>query len=118
MPADNQTQIWTIGHSTRNIEDFLALLSLNGIEILADVRRFPSSRKYPQFTREQLSESLIEKRIGYLPFIELGGRRRARSDSRNTAWRNTSFRGYADYMEQVEFRAGMARLLETAGEKR
>ena len=110
--------IWTIGHSTLTIDDFLKLLQLNEIKILADVRSFPSSRRYPHFNREALSESLAAEGIEYLHLPELGGRRRARSDSTNIAWRNPSFRGYADYMETEAFHAGVHRLLQIAKDNR
>jgi uncharacterized protein (DUF488 family) len=107
-------QIWTIGHSTRSIDDFLALLTTNGIRALADVRRFPGSRRLPHFGEEALAQSLTGVDIAYEHFPELGGRRRARPDSPNTAWRHPAFRGYADYMMTSEFRAGVARLLDLA----
>jgi uncharacterized protein (DUF488 family) len=116
--SEGQTNIWTVGHSMLTIGDFLKLLSLNGIRALADVRSFPSSRKHPQFNQYQLRESLAAEGIEYLHLSELGGRRRARPDSANTAWRNPSFRGYADHMETDVFRAGIERLLQLARDKR
>jgi uncharacterized protein (DUF488 family) len=110
--------IWTVGHSTLAIEDFLARLRSFQIDLLADVRSFPGSRRYPQFNKEILKSSLESAGIRYEHFRELGGRRRAKPDSLNVAWRNESFRGYADYMETEEFRAGIARLLELAGKQR
>ena len=107
-------RIWTIGHSTRNIEVFISLLEDNGIKVLVDVRSFPGSKRYPQFNKEALLESLNARGIRYEHSPELGGRRKARPDSRNTAWRNASFRGYADYMETEEFQKGIKRLLEVA----
>ena len=115
--SEEQTNIWTVGHSTLTIGNYLELLSLNGIRALADVRSFPSSRKHPQFNQDQLRESLAAEGIEYLHLPELGGRRRARPDSRNTAWRNPSFRGYADHMETDVFRAGIERLLQLARDK-
>src|SRR5437763_86857 len=103
-------RIWTMGHSTRTIEEFIALLEENGIKLLADVRLLPGSKRYPQFNADALEHSLGEAGIRYEHFRELGGRRKARPDSRNTAWRNESFRGYADYMEKEEFRRGIERL--------
>ena len=85
--------IWTIGHSTRSAAEFLALLTGNDVEALADVRRFPGSRKYPHFNVEPLVRTLGEAGIRYVPFPELGGRRKPLPDSRNTAWRNDAFRG-------------------------
>ncbi|MEY2427578.1 MAG: hypothetical protein QOJ40_463, partial [Verrucomicrobiota bacterium] len=90
--------IWTIGHSTWKIEEFLALLNAHQICAVADVRQFPGSRRHPQFGQEQLSKALAAAGIEYVYFPELGGRRPAQIDSPNTAWRNQSFRGYADYV--------------------
>lgn len=115
--SEGQLNIWTVGHSTLAPGDFLALLAKNGISALADVRRFPASRKYPHFNQAELQESLAAAGIEYLHLPELGGRRRARPDSANTSWRNPSFRGYADYMETDAFRAGVARLLLLARAK-
>jgi uncharacterized protein (DUF488 family) len=108
-------RIWTIGHSTRTIDEFISLLKENGIKLLADVRSLPGSKRYPQFNKESLANSLGKVGIRYEHFPELGGRRKARLDSSNTAWRNASFRGYADYMETEEFRNGAQRLLDLAG---
>ena len=109
-------QIWTIGHSTRKIERFTSLLEENGIKLVADVRGLPGSKRYPQFNKEALAQSLRERGIRYEHLPELGGRRKPRPDSRNTAWRNASFRGYADYMETEEFHKGVRRLLDLANE--
>jgi uncharacterized protein (DUF488 family) len=114
MMSENEVELWTIGHSTRPIEELIGALRSFQIEVLVDVRTFPGSRRYPHFNREQLKVSLAEAGIEYQHFPELGGRRNARSDSLNMAWRNKMFRGYADYMETDEFRAGIARLLELA----
>lgn len=102
--------VFTIGHSTRTIEEFLALLRRHGVATLVDVRRFPASRRYPHFNREALEATLSDAGIAYRWLPELGGRRKARPDSRNTRWRNESFRGYADYMETPEFGAAVQRL--------
>jgi uncharacterized protein (DUF488 family) len=107
-------KIWTIGHSTRTIDNFISLLQENGIKLVVDVRMFPGSKRYPQFNRELLAASLSKHRIGYQHFPELGGRRKTKPDSHNTAWRNASFRGYADYMETTEFAKGIERLLDLA----
>jgi uncharacterized protein (DUF488 family) len=107
-------RIWTIGHSTRSIDTFISLLKANGITVLADVRTWPGSKRYPQFNKEKLSQSLGKSGIRYEHFPELGGRRKAKPDSKNTAWRNESFRGYADYMETEEFKKGVKRLLDLA----
>jgi len=110
------SRIWTIGHSTRHIDSFVSLLEENGIKLLADVRSLPGSKRYPQFNKEALAESLNARGIRYEHFPELGGRRKSKPDSRNAAWRNASFRGYADYMETEEFRKGIERLLDLARE--
>ena len=107
-------QIWTIGHSTRKIDIFISLLEENGIKLLADVRQFPGSKRYPQFNKDTLADWLGKAEIRYQHFPELGGRRKPRPDSRNTGWRNASFRGYADYMETEEFRKAIARLVDLA----
>src|SRR5437762_9706365 len=96
-------RIWTIGHSTRPVEDFIAALEGKGIRLLVDVRSFPGSKRYPQFNREALAKSLADAGIRYEHFPQLGGRRKSKPDSHNTAWRNASFRGYADHMETEEF---------------
>lgn len=110
--------IWTIGHSTRSIEEFIALLKHYELEAVADVRRFPGSRRLPQFGEDALRASLKLHGIDYLLITELGGRRRPVADSVNTAWRNTSFRGYADHVQSQEFGAGMKRLILLASQRR
>src|SRR5689334_12554052 len=102
------TRIWTVGHSTRTIEKFIEALRAHGIKLVADVRLLPGSKRYPQFNRERLAKYLTDHAIAYEHFPELGGRRKPRTDSRNTAWRNEAFRGYADYMETAEFPRGIA----------
>jgi uncharacterized protein (DUF488 family) len=116
--TDASPTIWTIGHSTRSAEEFRELLEVNGIEALADVRRHAGSRKYPHFNPDALRDSLAEISVDYMPMPDLGGRRRARPDSRNTIWRNASFRGYADYMETEEFGAAIERLQALAARRR
>lgn len=116
--AANQHELWTVGHSTRPIDELVALLTSFQIKVLADVRSFPGSRRHPQFNKENLGASLHEAGIEYLHFSELGGRRRAKPDSLNMAWRNEMFRGYADYMETEDFVRGIARLLEIGGGRR
>ena len=111
-------QLWTVGHSNRSIEQFIELLTAQKIQLLADVRRFPGSRRLPHFGQENLSKSLAEVGIDYVHFPELGGRRKALPNSPNSAWRNEAFRGYADFMMTQEFRAGIDRLLKLAQEKR
>ena len=107
-------RIWTIGHSTRTIDEFISLLEENEIKLLADVRAWPGSKRYPQFNKEALAESLTAHGIRYEHFPELGGKRKSKADSRNTAWRNASFRGYADYMETEQFQKAIERLLDVA----
>jgi uncharacterized protein (DUF488 family) len=106
--------IWTIGHSTRSLEEFIGLLRGERIELLADVRRYPASRLHPHFNADALGRSLIAVDLRYEGYPELGGRRTPRADSANTRWRNASFRGYADYMESPEFEAALARLMADA----
>ncbi len=95
--------LWTIGHSTRPIEDFVALLNAHGIRQLVDVRTIPRSRYNPQFNTETLATSMAEAGIGYRHTGELGGLRKPKNNSINTGWRNDSFRGYADYMQTDAF---------------
>lgn len=106
--------IFTIGHSTAPLPALVKSLHAAGARAVADVRRYPSSRRHPQFDRAALERELPRAGIAYASFLDLGGRRTARVDSRNTAWRNASFRGYADYMETPEFEAALARLGEFA----
>jgi uncharacterized protein (DUF488 family) len=106
--------VFTIGHSTRRIEELLALLTEHGIRVLVDVRRYPASRRHPQFGREALAASLIRAGIEYVHEPDLGGRRTARPDSQHTAWRVEAFRGYADHMESAEFAAALERLMRRA----
>jgi uncharacterized protein (DUF488 family) len=110
--------IWTIGHSNRSIEAFIELLQAHRIELLADIRRFPGSRSQPQFNEGALAESLRGAGIEYVLMTNLGGRRRPRADSHNTAWRSDQFRGYADYMETDEFAQAMTRLVELGKNQR
>src|SRR5438128_840736 len=116
--AHKQLKLWTIGHSTRSIDEFIEALKSFEIQTVADVRSFPGSRRYPQFNKENLRASLAEKGIEYVHFPDLGGRRRAKPDSLNMAWQSKTFRGYADYMETEGFQEGIARLLEAAREGR
>jgi uncharacterized protein (DUF488 family) len=110
--------VWTIGHSTRPLEDFLELLAENGIEAVADVRRYPGSRRWPHFAREPLARALEQCGLVYLWLPELGGRRTPKADSPNTAWRNAAFRGYADYMGTGAFAEGLDRLVSLASAMR
>jgi uncharacterized protein (DUF488 family) len=106
--------IWTIGHSTRTLEQLLAMLHSFSIELVADVRNFPGSRKYPYFNKESLEISLPQNNIQYVHLKSLGGRRKPNADSKNTTWKNTAFRGYADYMETQPFKQGMSELANSA----
>jgi uncharacterized protein (DUF488 family) len=104
----------TIGHSTLAFEGFLAVLRAHGIAAIADVRRFPGSRRHPHFSREALSVALPAAEVGYEWLPQLGGRRRPRPDSAHTAWRNDAFRGYADHLQTDEFAEGWHALLAFA----
>jgi uncharacterized protein (DUF488 family) len=110
--------VFTIGHSTRTWKEFLELLRARGIRRVIDVRSIPRSRHNPQFNREALTKKLRSARIGYLHLSKLGGLRHARADSLNTGWRNSSFRGFADYMQTSEFELGLQRLIKVAKQKR
>jgi len=110
--------IFTIGHSTRPIDEFIELLTTHGVQHLADVRTIPQSRHNPQFGSERLSASLEQAGIHYTHMPGLGGLRRPRKDSINTGWRNTSFRGYADYMQTREFDESLNRCIEIAKQER
>ena len=112
------TELWTVGHSTRAQAELFGLLEQNGVRTLVDVRRYPASRRHPQFNREALERSLPAAGIDYVWTPELGGRRAPRKDSANTAWRNAGFRGYADYMETDGFRAAIESLLRHAQHQR
>ena len=111
-------EIHTVGHSTRPIDEFVRILQAHGIAQLVDVRTIPKSRHNPQFNREALDASLRAAGIEYRHMPGLGGLRHAKPDSINMAWRNASFRGYADYMQTAEFRENLDRLIELADGKR
>jgi uncharacterized protein (DUF488 family) len=113
-----QLEVWTVGHSTRSSAEFIQILKSFEIATLVDIRTYPGSRRYPQFNQAELSASLEGAGIQYVHAPDLGGRRRARKDSTNIAWRNQQFRGYADYMETQEFREAIAELLKLAQKKR
>jgi uncharacterized protein (DUF488 family) len=106
--------IYSIGHSTRSIQDFLRILQKFEIRTLADIRTIPKSKRNPQFTDVNLSIALIEAGIAYEKIPNLGGLRKPRPDSQNLGWHNESFRGYADYMQSGEFVAGLQKLLSFA----
>ena len=106
--------IFTIGHSTRTLEDFVGLLEAYGVRLVVDVRSIPRSRHNPQFNEESLSADLKESGIGYVRLKELGGLRHPKLDSQNKGWRNESFRGFADFMQTPEFEAGINELIKLA----
>jgi len=108
------SSIFTVGHSTREIGELAGLLQENGVRALADVRRYPASRRHPQFNRGTIASSLRAAGIEYVWLPELGGRRTPDKDSRNTAWRSSGFRGYADYMRTEPFELAITRLAEIA----
>ncbi|HET9962492.1 MAG TPA: DUF488 domain-containing protein [Nitrospiraceae bacterium] len=107
----SESTLWTVGHSTRPLEEFLRLLQAHDVDCLVDVRRYPGSRRYPHFNSVPLGEALGPVGIRYVHMPALGGRRRPRPDSVNDGWRNTSFRGYADYMDTDEFQHALKELI-------
>lgn len=108
-PSDKNI-VYTIGHSTYSLAEFIKMLQSFQIKILIDIRSLPGSRKFPQFDKENLEKSLLENGIQYKHLSNLGGRRKMKKDSINDRWNNESFRGYADYMETKEFGAGITAL--------
>ncbi|HEY4837193.1 MAG TPA: DUF488 domain-containing protein [Candidatus Acidoferrales bacterium] len=110
--------VFTVGHSNRTWKEFLAILRAHGVRRIIDVRSIPRSRHNPQFDQKALRKNLHGAKIGYVHIRKLGGLRHARRDSKNLGWRNTSFRGYADYMQTPEFDAGLQRLIKLARQKR
>lgn len=110
--------VYTIGHSTREFPEFLGLLESQGIRQVVDVRRYPASRRHPQYARAALEQGLQAVGVAYTHEVDLGGRRRPQLDSSNTGWRSHSFRGYADYMSTDPFQAALARLIVLAGQSR
>lgn len=109
--------IYTIGHSTRPFDEFLAMLKSFNIKVLADIRRLPGSTKFPQYNQDELKTSLKEKGIEYIYLEDLGGRRKPSKTTKNNAWRNKSFQAYADYMETETFRNGAEKLKMKANAK-
>jgi uncharacterized protein (DUF488 family) len=110
--------VLTVGHSTRTWKEFLEILRAHRVKRVVDVRSIPRSRHNPQFDQQTLRKKLRAAKIGYVHLRKLGGLRRARRDSPNMAWRNTSFRGFADYMQTTEFASGLQRLIKLARNKR
>jgi uncharacterized protein (DUF488 family) len=111
-------ELMTIGHSNRGLPELIAMLQAYSVDLVADVRKLPRSHFNPQFNKDELPGPLQEAGIGYRHLPELGGLRKARPDSTNTAWENRSFRGYADYMQTAGFEAGLRQLLALAEEHR
>lgn len=116
--APTPSTVWTIGHSTRPFDAFVTVLQTHGIEAIADVRRFPGSRRYPWFASETMAETLPAHDIAYLWLPQLGGRRKVQPGSTNSNWRNPSFQGYADHLASAEFADGLSRLLALAATRR
>ncbi|HEU4648361.1 MAG TPA: DUF488 domain-containing protein [Gemmatimonadales bacterium] len=106
--------VWTVGHSTRSLPEFLSVLAPYGIEAVADVRRFPGSRRQPQYDKPALEAALHAAGIDYLSIPALGGRRQPVSNTSASAWRHPALRGYADYLAGDEFEAGLFELLMVA----
>jgi uncharacterized protein (DUF488 family) len=121
MPAPSSPNapptLFTVGHSSRSWEEFVTLITSHGIGAIADVRRFPGSRRLPQFNDANLAKALPAVGVEYLPFPALGGRRKPSADSLNTGWRNDSFRAYADYMQTEEFTATLHELIAAASRR-
>jgi uncharacterized protein (DUF488 family) len=117
MSEENKT-ICTIGHSTRTLEEFIAILTSSRIELVTDIRSFPGSRRYPRFNKEALEVSLPANNIQYIHLKELGGRREVQPNSINKAWRVAAFRGYADYMETHVFKTAIKELETIAMKER
>jgi uncharacterized protein (DUF488 family) len=109
--------VFTVGHSTRSLEELVDILRAHGVVRVVDVRTIPRSRHNPQFNRESLSKALRNRRLSYRHMKALGGLRHARSDSVNGAWRNASFRGFADYMQTPSFAEALEALIKLAGQK-
>lgn len=109
--------IFAIGHSTRRLSDFISILQAHSVNLLVDIRTIPKSRHNPQFTQDFPRKKLQAKRIRYVHLKELGGLRHATKDSVNKGWRNTSFRGFADYMQTEAFSEGLEKLIQLGKEE-
>ena len=118
MKISGQHIIYTIGHSTHSVNDFIEMLQSFSIRTLTDIRRFPGSRKYPGFGKEKLAEELEKNGIDYIHLESLGGRRQVKKGSINTSWRNKSFQAYADYMETEAFEKAISELEIIASKQR
>jgi len=117
-PISEKNTIWTIGHSTRTTENFINLLKIYNIELLADIRSYPGSKRYPHFNKNSLDISLAGNQIEYIHIPELGGKRKPAKDSHHTEWKNASFRAYADHMDSDTFYKGITILRKISGAKR
>lgn len=109
-------RIYTVGHSNRSLDEFLSVLKEHGIRRLADVRRWPRSRRHPHFSNENLKDSLGEAGIEWRHFEALGGMRKPKEDSPNQGWESEAFRGYADYLETDQFRDALGAMMGWSGE--
>ncbi|MGA2331839.1 MAG: DUF488 domain-containing protein [Syntrophales bacterium] len=118
VPGVMKPIIYTIGHSTHTVDEFVEMLQAFNIEMVVDVRSIPKSRHNPQFNKEQLKKSLHKHKIDYVHLDALGGLRHTTKASVNTAWKNASFRGFADYMQTSEFAEGMEQLVGLTEKKR
>lgn len=118
MKTNQSKTVWTIGHSTHSLDEFVAMLLSFNIERVVDVRSYPGSRKFPQFNKEALGVSLPANNIQYIHLKKLGGRRKVNPESKNTSWRHVAFRGYADYMETNSFAEGIKEFIEIAQQQR
>jgi uncharacterized protein (DUF488 family) len=118
LAKEPELTILTIGHSTRTLEEFVGLLEAYGVTLVLDVRSVPRSRHNPQFNKETLPSSLKKYEIKYIHMPDIGGLRRPKHDSVNLAWRNSSFRGYADYMQTKEFTDNLLKIVALARENR
>ena len=116
--TDSPPTLWTIGHSTKPIDEFLSILNAHGIQRVIDVRTVPRSRYNPQFNTETLAKSLAAVALSYQHASDLGGLRKPMKDSLNTGWRNERFRGYADYMQSNVFRKALGALVTDGLEQR
>lgn len=117
LAKNKKLRIFTVGHSTRRLDEFVELLRVNGVKRVIDIRTIPRSRHNPQFNRETLGPALRKREIAYVHLKKLGGLRHAKPDSVNLGWHNASFRGFADYMQTAEFEAGLARAISLAETK-
>ena len=115
---ESLNRIWTIGHSTHTLQEFIDMCYSFNINSRVDIRSYPGSRKFPHFNKETLEVSLPQHDIEYIHLRKLGGRRKVDPHSKNTLWRNESFRGYADYMQTDAFEEGVAQLIKIAKRKR